>query len=280
MKKTLIALAVAASAAVSGSAMAGLGNFSAGNTDNTVNIGGIITPSQVKNKWVWAVGQGYDNFTHETTALTDSGKKLTIIAKENMPLLVGKTTEAFEGAPGLAPQIAFSDSKGGITPVWADDNAEGTMTLTVNDAQQKEIGSMKLNVNAIAPVGWAKTDASTGIDLRYHPTSSGSFTGSTGKFASSPTFAKVNAILDAFDAPVFRDIEEQIKSYPGLSGIHVVTSGVVGTTSDKYDSSGWAYAGAYALGISNGKALEVNFNSPVNAETHWTAPLKMQVSYK
>ncbi|ELO4994209.1 hypothetical protein QUQ46_004758 [Escherichia coli] len=277
MKKTLIALAVATSAAVSGSAMAGLGNFDAGNTDNTVNIGGIITPTQVKNNWVWAVGQGYDNFTHEISELTDSGKKLTIIASENMPLLVGKVTAAFEGAPGLAPQIAFSDSKGSITPAWATDNAEGTITLTVNDNQQQEIGSMKLNVNAVAPVAWTKTDASVGIDLRRHD--GGAFIGATGGFTSTPNFATVNSILNAFGAPTLQDLESQIKSYPGLSGVSDDTSDLVGSTGDTYASSGWAYAGAYALGISNGKVIEVNFNSPVNAETHWTAPLKMQVSY-
>ncbi|EON3482503.1 hypothetical protein ACLLMF_004921 [Escherichia coli] len=279
MKKTLIALAVVASAAVSGSAMAALGAFGAGNTDNTVNIGGTITPEVVKNNWVWAVGQGYDQFSNTTNELVDSGKKLTITASENMPLLVGKTTAAFEGAPGLSPQIAFSDSKGSITPVWGADNAEGTMTLTVNNTNQQEIGTMTLNVNAFAPVAWSKTDASRGVSLRYMNNSQGSFTGATGVFQSSPNFATVNAILNAFGAPTLQEIQEQVKSYPGLSGIADDTSDIVVDSGDSYASSGWAYAGAYALGISNKKTLEVNFNSPVTTETQWVAPLNMRVSY-
>lgn len=279
MKKTLIALVVAASAVVSGSAMAGLGSFDAGNTNNTVDFGGIINPSVSKNMWVWAVGQGYNNFSHEVNELTDSGKKLTIIAGENMPLLVGKTTAAFEGAPGLSPQIAFSDSKGSITPVWGSDNAEGTMTLTVNDTKQQKIGTMTLNVNALAPIAWSKTDASKGVSLRYMDNTHGSFKGSTGIFQSTPNFAKVNAILNAFGAPTLQEIQTQVKSYPGLSGISDDTSDIVASTEDDYASSGWAYAGAYALGISNGKAFEINFDSPVTAKTQWTAPLNMRVSY-
>ncbi|ENC7870760.1 hypothetical protein ABK350_004736, partial [Escherichia coli] len=260
--------------------MAALGGFDAGNVSNTVDFSGSITPSE-NNKWVWAVGQGYGNFSHKTYDLTDNGRKLTITASENMPLLVGKVTEAFEGGPGLSPQIAFGDSKGSISPVWAADNAEGTMTLTVHDTNQQEIGTMTLNVNAFAPVAWSKTDASQGVAIRYMNNSAGSFTGSTGVFAKSPNFATVNAILNAFGAPTLQEIQGQIKSYPGLSGIDDDTSDVVGISGDAYDASGWAYAGAYALGVLNGKTLELNFNSPVNtgAETDWKASLTMQISY-
>ncbi len=41
--------------------------------------------------------------------------------------LAGKTTAAFVDGPGLSPQIAFSDSKGSISPVWVSDNAEYTV---------------------------------------------------------------------------------------------------------------------------------------------------------
>ncbi|EGC4561136.1 hypothetical protein H9J55_004315 [Escherichia coli] len=279
MKKTLIALAVAASAAVSGSAMAGLGNFDAGNLNNKVDFGGTITPDVIQNNWVWAVGQGYDQFSHTTLELTDFGKKLTITAGENMPLLVGKTTAAFEGSPGISPQIAFSDSKGVINPVWADDNAAGTMTLTVNDAQQQEIGSMTLNVKAFAPVAWSKTNATEGVSLRYMNNSTGSFTGSTGVFQSTPDFATVNAILNAFGAPTLQELQAQIKSYPGLADIANNESNRVITSSDDYSAAGWAYAGAYALGIPTGNQLVIDFNSAVLAETQWNAPLMMQVSY-
>ncbi|EGJ4498914.1 hypothetical protein INB87_004741, partial [Escherichia coli] len=47
MKKTLIALAVAASAAVSGSAMA----WTANGTGNSVELGGTLTPVEKVSPW-------------------------------------------------------------------------------------------------------------------------------------------------------------------------------------------------------------------------------------
>ena len=280
MKKTLIALAVAASAAVSGAAMAALGGFDAGNVSNTVDFSGSITPSE-NNKWVWAVGQGYGNFSHKTYDLTDNGRKLTITASENMPLLVGKVTEAFKGGPGLSPQIAFSDSTGSIKLVWAADNAEGTMTLTVHDTNQQEIGTMTLNVRAIAPTAWAKSDASTGVTMHYMSNYSYSFAGSTGVFATNPNFAAVSEIINAFGAPTLQELTDQVKAYPGLGNIPDESADVVALSHDNFGSDDWIYASAYALGIPDGNKLELNFNSPVNtgAETNWKASLTMQISY-
>ncbi|EPD0991261.1 hypothetical protein ACR57A_004808 [Escherichia coli] len=152
MKKTLMALAVAASAAVSGSAMAALGAFDAGNTQGTVKFAGSITKPEIKNEWVWALGEGYDNYSHKTNDLTESGTKLTVTATDAMPLLAGKTKNAFAGVSGVAPQIAFSDFKGSITPAWSDTatDGSGTMTLAVRDGQRQEIGAMTLNIKGIA----------------------------------------------------------------------------------------------------------------------------------
>ncbi|MFJ7174841.1 F4 family fimbrial subunit [Citrobacter freundii] len=279
MKKTLIALAVAASAAVSGSALAGLGSFGSGNINNTVNFGGSITVPEGANSWVWAVGQGYDQYSNTTRDLTDNGTKLTITASENMPLLVGKTMKPFEGAPGLAPQIAFSDSKGVITPVWGTSNAEGTMTLTVNDASQQKIGTMTLNVTGISPVVWARTSGSSSADVRVQDPTGGAFLNATGNFESSPSFTEVDAILTSFGGTTIQELQTLLKTYPGLSNIAEDTSNVAGRTQDPLASSGWAYVSSYALGILRGKTLEVNFDSTVNHDTQWKAPLNMQISY-
>ncbi|HFN6369104.1 TPA: hypothetical protein ACH57I_004535 [Escherichia coli] len=281
MKKTLIALAVAASAAVSGSAMAGLGNFDAGNLNNKVDFGGTITPAVVQNDWVWAVGQGYNQFSHTTRELTESGTKLTITAADVMPLLVGKTSKVTVGDVGISPQIAFSDSKGTITPVWTGENAEGTMTLTVNDAQQQEIGSMTLNVAAVAPVAWAKKDASSTVSVRSITGNGGaSFEGAVGKFSSEPSFSQVDGITVAIGAPSIAELQAQVKSFPGLENIAEDTSDVVGGSAAYYGDSNYAYSGAYALGIPRGKQLVVKFNNAISAETQWNAPLTMQVSYR
>ncbi|WP_105455128.1 hypothetical protein [Escherichia coli] len=281
MKKTLIALAVAASAAVSGSAMAGLGGFAAGNLNNKVDFGGTITPAVVENNWVWAVGQGYNQFSHTTRELSEGGTKLTITSAQAMPLLVGKTSKVMVGDVGISPQIAFSDSKGAITPEWAGDNAEGTMTLTVNDAQKQEIGAMTLNVTAVAPVAWAKTNASTGVIVRYILGQGvSSFEGAVGRFADSPSPSQVDNISVANGAPSIAELQAQVKSFPGLEGIEGDTSDAVAGTQAYYGDSNYAYSGVYALGVSKGKQLIVKFNKTISAETQWNAPLTMQVSYR
>lgn len=272
MKKTLIALAITASA-VSGMAHA----WTNSDFNGEVDFGGTITPD--KSGWVWTVGQGYDHFTNKISDLTNSGKKLTIPAKQNMPLLLGKTTAAFLGGPGLAPQIAFSDSKGRITPVWASDNAEGTMTLTVSDADQKEIGTVTLDVKAIAPAAWAKVDKSSSISVRYLDNTAGALVGATGMFGETPHFAPVATILDAFGAPTLKELQDQVKAYPGLSDIAYDTSDLIASSSDDFTDAAWAYAAFYVLGIPNGKSIVVDFNSPITSEIQWKAPLMMQVSY-
>ncbi|WP_097457045.1 hypothetical protein [Escherichia coli] len=281
MKKTLIALAVAASAVVSGSTMAGLGNFDAGNLNNKVDFGGTITPVVVENNWVWAVGQGYDQFSHTTRELTETGTKLTITAAQAMPLLVGKTSKVTVGDIGISPQIAFSDSEGAITPVWASDNAEGTMTLTVNDAQQQKIGSMTLNVTAVAPVAWAKTDASMDVVVKNISGSTGAaFEGAVGKFAEKPSFSQLDNITTANGAPGIAELQAQVKLFPGLENIGNDTSDSVNPTGAYYGDSNYAYSGSYALGIPSGKRLIVKFDNTISTETQWNAPLTMQVSYR
>ncbi|QJU98517.1 hypothetical protein F7M76_023630 (plasmid) [Salmonella enterica subsp. enterica serovar Infantis] len=51
MKKTLMALAVAASALMSGQVMADVSWQQPGNLDQTVNFGGTITKPEYQNQW-------------------------------------------------------------------------------------------------------------------------------------------------------------------------------------------------------------------------------------
>ena len=90
MKKTLIALAVAASA-VSGIAHA----WTNGDFNGSVDIGGSISADDYRQKWSWAIGSGLNGFSNILTEMTDSGTKLIITVHGNKPILLGKTTEAF-----------------------------------------------------------------------------------------------------------------------------------------------------------------------------------------
>ena len=280
MKKTLIALAVAASAAVSGSAMAGLGNFDAGNTTGTVKFAGTITQPTVKNSWLWALGEGYDNFSHTTSDLTESGTKLTVTATDAMPLLVGKVTDAFEGAPDMAPQIQFSDVNGSITPVWdtSSTDGSGTMTLAVRDGQQQDIGAMTLNVNSGAVASWGNTNGIGNISTLAlsGASSSTAFHNVIGHITQKSV---TNKMFTSFGAPTIDDLLTQLKSKPGMAGMTGGGDENLSSGDTSFSSSSKYYTGAYALGISAGKTFEIKFNKSVTTDTQWEAPLNVLVTY-
>ncbi|EFB3433931.1 hypothetical protein ACXZDY_001197 [Escherichia coli] len=281
MKKTLIALAVVASAAVSGSAMAALGAFDVGNTNNTVNFGGTIVHDA--GQWVWAVGSGFDSFSAKTSALTESGKKLTIAATKDMPILAGKVTAAFEGKAGMAPQIAFSDSKGHVTPVWSNSSVgKGTITLTVNDNTQQELGTIVVPIQGAVPIAYAQADGSDSkVHLWYLNGRSNSFVGAAPSSSSWGTAntAAIDTVLAKFGAPSTTEIMNQIQTYPGLSLLPHDTTGAMDAQDYAFDDAGRIYSGAYALGVPNGDEFVLNFTTPVNSTTQWQAPLTMQISY-
>ncbi|WP_167851591.1 hypothetical protein [Escherichia sp. E4930] len=282
MKKTLIALAVAASAAVSGSAIAGLGNFDAGNTHGEIKFAGIITKPSVENVWVWAIGEGYDNYSHRTNDLTEAGTALTVTAVDNMPLLVGKTNNAFQGARNMAPQVAFSDFKGRITPVWntSVDDGSGTMKLAVRDDQQREIGAMTLNVKAVAVMSAGNLDGDPVIqtDRLWVEDPSYAFYNAASSKVKTKTVA--NNILSSFGAPVISDLLAQVRAFSSnMSGATGGDNEILRSNATRFDSSTDAYASSYALGIPVGNTFKIKFNRMINADTQWEAPLGIQITY-
>ncbi|MEB7132585.1 hypothetical protein NEM60_24605 [Escherichia coli] len=284
MKKTLIALAVAVFA-TSGTAIAALGAFSPSNTNNTITFGGSITPDhQDYNVWTWAVGQGYENFNNKISELTNDEKNLTITANENMPLLVGKFLNASIGNSNksLSPQITFFDSKGRITPQWEGSNGIGQLTLTVNNAEQEEIGSANIGITAIAPTVWGNADGTGNLSQAYitGDYNGGPFYGSTGQFGGESISTTVSDnIMSDFGGLTFADLRALVNSSPNLGMMTPSSPNTVDTTGGAFTTSDHVYAGSYALGIRNGQSISITFASPITNETHWKAPLTMQISY-
>ena len=146
MKKTLIALAVAASAAVSGSAMAA--SWVEGGSGGDVNFGGSITvPGNVT--WMWLLGDGKTDFANQSSEMTDSGKKLVITAANDIPILAGKLKTGVKGSDlvptGTMPQIDFLSGGSKITPVFSN---SGGLSLTVkllDKTSSAELGTLKIN---------------------------------------------------------------------------------------------------------------------------------------
>ncbi|MWN89069.1 hypothetical protein GQN24_29560, partial [Escherichia coli] len=98
MKKTLIALAVAASAAVSGSAMA----WTANGTGGSVDLGGTLTPVNVITPWEVKVGAAV-NGLDASIRKGDTGADIPV--KKAISVLGIRTIKSavFTGQQGISP---------------------------------------------------------------------------------------------------------------------------------------------------------------------------------
>lgn len=100
MKKTLIALAVAASAAVSGSAMAWTANGSGG----SVNLGGALTPVEKLTPWEVKVGAAVNGLNG---SIQKGATTVEIPANQNIPVLAIRNNAVFNGQSGIVPAINY-----------------------------------------------------------------------------------------------------------------------------------------------------------------------------
>ena len=281
MKKTLIALAVAASAVVSGSAMA----WTSGEFDNTVNIGGSVTVGDnFSQKWAWQAGTTLSKFNSNTKEMTDDGKKLVITADQDAAILVGKTNEAFmatDVASSAIPQIAFSDyQKGKVTPVFTNAGNTGTgyLEIPVVDDQSSPIGQAKVNMTVAGVRMIADAARQRGIVGSVIAENSDNIF-----FGGVPTEG-AGIITHGNIATSF------IQSMGGLSAAEMlaqlakvdptITQIAASTFVQKSNMTGSVTAATYAMGIKSGQALELTFTNPVTQTTEWKAPLNVSVTYQ
>ncbi|HDP9994811.1 TPA: fimbrial protein, partial [Escherichia coli] len=158
MKKTLIALAVAASAVVSGSAMAWTANGDGGSVD----LGGTLTPTDVMTPWEVKVGAAVNDLN---AAIRKGDTKVDIPVNKAIPVLgirVADTTwKAFWGKPGIAPNIDYH----GAINVNDFSHGEVPLTLDVKNTQDQKIGSLTVNLSAGAE--YARYNPSTDQGEKY-----------------------------------------------------------------------------------------------------------------
>ncbi|HCM1965443.1 TPA: hypothetical protein N3A49_005078 [Salmonella enterica subsp. salamae serovar 56:l,v:z39] len=274
MKKTLIALAVAASALMSGQVMADVSWQQPGNLDQTVNFGGTITKPEYQNQWVWGVGAGLDSFQSSFTDLSEDKTELTFAAKENMPVLVGKVTEAFpldlQAGYGAAPQIQFSGFDGNkIEMVSNRGSASLQIPVKGKDSLQSGVFTLTGTVQNL---------------VMYHDKGNDmAFFGSVYSQQPGQIFyggAPNKTIIDAPTGLVsFGGLGSEgllaliTKKYPDVTKAGGNTS--MEGTIDRISGG----AASYVFGIKAGVSQKVKFNEAVTENTEWVAPLHITVSY-
>ncbi|EHM2894341.1 hypothetical protein KF979_004136 [Escherichia coli] len=261
MKKTLIALAVAASAAVSGSAMA----WTANGTGGSVDLGGTLTPTDVITPWEVKVGAAVNGLDAD---IRKGDTKVDIPVKKAIPVLGIRTIEsaAFTGQPGISPQIEFNGVVSELDNL-ADAN-DAVLTLDVTDGVNK-IGKMVAPFIAAAQYSVAGPSANSVYKSMYAAAPVNAFMGGLATVKGS--------IQEAFSDRVAA-LDSEFKAHFNEQGISRIES-VSGPNS--FANTQHTYSAWYGSGIESGKSIKISLNTPAGAdEIVWKASLPVTVSYQ
>ncbi len=259
MKKTLIALAVAASAAVSGSAMA----WTANGTGGSVDLGGTLTPVEKVTPWEVKTG---DAVTGLDAQIQTGQRVVDVAVNKAIPVLGIRVADAvnktFIGGPGLAPQIDYHEA--------VDTNAFNAGTVPVNlevkDAQSQKIGTMVVNMIAYGESSWAGDGA--GKKQLFAVNAGDAFFGGLGHnsdaVSASGLYEKIVAIDSEFNANY---TDQNNNSFN--AGVESFNAPVV-------------FSGFYASGIEQGKTIKITLDQAASGDApiQWKASLPVTVSYQ
>jgi len=287
MKKTLIALAVAASAAVSGSALAAA-SWAPGDFSKTLNFGGSIIADEARQKWSWSAGDSMDNFVHTLRDMTENNTKLRITIREDKPILIGKTDEAFSvpvtGGAAAIPLISFTDAAGERQLLKRVSGSSGlgvgTLDLIIKNKDTDEaIGTLRATLTAAAVRGKSGDSNEVSLDSLYANDNNSIFSGGLPKgegvlIKEANNAADFIALMGGLSSA---DILNQIKEVkPDVTSVSPQNAT---TTESMVSTNGEVISASYALGFKNGQTIVAEFTDAVSTTTQWVAPLNIAVTY-
>ncbi|OZU55988.1 hypothetical protein [Salmonella enterica] len=255
MKKTLIALAVAASAVVSGSAMA----WTANGTGGHVELGGTLSPQEKLTPWEVQIGAASTNLDGQIQKGTTDAK---VSSPTSIQLLGIRTTDtaAFPGAKGLSPNISY----GGALDVDKFANSVAPLTLEVKDAKDVKIGTLKTKIFAQARTS-IKGANFNGKFWTYSDASSRGFYGGLPMNADGVSL-------------------EDHTNYMSEAGEHYTSQGVPDTGVADYSTfsdPASTYSAYYLAVIPPQQAINISLDAPAAAgDIVWKASLPITVSYQ
>ncbi|ECH8660673.1 hypothetical protein OY08_24360 [Salmonella enterica subsp. enterica] len=263
MKKTLIALAVAASAAVSGSAMA----WTANGTGGSVGLGGTLTPVEKVTPWEVKVGAAVNGLD----ANTQKGQKVVdVVVNKAIPVLGIRNANVagFVGQSGIKPQINF----GGAVDIDGFTAGVTTLTLNVKDASNSEIGRMTVPFSAAAVLNAQWGEAGNSNRTIYAADDIGSFFGGLGKSESAAIVDGTAALnlLNSLDADYLAKFTTGSSDAwdPAANG-------------EKFSNADITYRASYGAGIEQGKTIKITLEQPVASDAiAWKASLPVTISYQ
>lgn len=257
MKKTLIALAVAASAAVSGSAMAWTANGAGGSVD----LGGTLKPVDVITPWEVKVGAAANNLNAD---IRKGDTEVNVPVKNAISVLGIRTIEstAFQGKSGISPQINY----GAAVNLDGFAANETTLNLEVKDSTgTNKIGTLSAPFFAVGEQS-IKGPAATYRAGLIANNEGDLFFGGLPKSA-----AGYNPVFDA------ESVVPGVKAHFDEQGTEWSENEGWSSVSDPQHT----YSAYYASGIKEGKTIKITLDNPAGAtEIAWKASLPVIVSYR
>ncbi|MBB7231418.1 hypothetical protein HEN31_026445 [Escherichia coli] len=264
MKKTLIALAVAASAVVSGSAMAA--GWEQNGTGTDVVLGGTLSP--VAKVTPWEVKTG-DAVTNLDAQVQKGQTSVTVSVNQAIPVLGirTQTADVFTGIAGISPQVDY----GGAIDVNGFSAGVTTLTLDVTDANGEKMGTMSAPFLAGAGVSRTGSNEDAYSAYVYDGYDVSSFKGGLGASAEQilPDLATVISRVGALDSGFTANFNQQ-----GLA-----SGGVWRST--PFENTKTQYSGFYGSGIESGSKIAITLDTAVSGdgEIAWKASLPVTVTY-
>ncbi|EMU8585947.1 TPA: fimbrial protein [Escherichia coli] len=257
MKKTLIALAVVASAAVSGSATAATWNKGESNT--SIQLGGIVDVLLPNNPWVVKVGEP----VKDLNAQIKSGEKQVQIGMDKVIPVLGIRTESkdpFKGQDGISPQISFG---GAIDIDKFDNDGRTPLTLEVKDEAGESIGTLTATFHSGAEASAVYGTTKSKFNL-YAAKAGQAFYGGLGQSAAN---ISKNSwyVANSFDPDFVANYNEQ-DATPVSSG-----------NAEYFNQTQISYSAFYGSGLEN---VGITLNQPARSTITWKASLPVSVTYQ
>ncbi|HAW8969971.1 TPA: fimbrial protein [Escherichia coli] len=257
MKKTLIALAVVASTAVSGSAIAD--SWITGGTGGTVEMGGTVAIVADSNSpWAVKTGAVVNNLDANIVA---GDTVATVALGTDISILSIRSDQVFKGRAGIAPQIDYS----GAVDIDSFSKGYAPLTLEVKNSKDEKIGTAKTSIFAVALVSNLSGSA-RGRSSMFAPKAGYSFWGGV---------AKSKDLIAPYNRASFSFVTEAAANY-SEQGVSIAP----GTGAGSINNPNTTYSGFYASGIEKSKTIVITLDEPATSSAiSWKASLPVTVSY-
>ncbi|WP_075843233.1 hypothetical protein [Escherichia coli] len=255
MKKTLIALTIAASAAASASAMAWVEN----GTGGSVDISGTITPDTITSPWEVKVGSALTGLNAQVSA-GETALSLNIPA-DSLVLGIRSKGGWINGGAGISPQIDYHGATGSTYTRGVTD-----LTLAVKDADSdQEIGSLTTKLTAGA-LGSTITSTTSGYYAIGANQAGDGFYGGLGSAAGSALYGEPEVLAANVDSTIIENFEKA----GSATGVYTVT----------FADTDAQYNAFYVSALESANAVNIQLNNPVTTDINWKASLPVTVTYQ